>query len=168
MDIIIRPETPADINAIRTINIEAFANHPISRQTEHLIVNALRDAHALTLSLVAERNDKIVGHIAFSPSPINGADLSWYTLGPIAVLPAQQKLGTGSKLIHAGLDALRNMGAKGCCLVGDPNYYLRFGFRHSDVLGIPGVPAEYFMCMPFDSVVPQGDVVLHPAFFVTA
>lgn len=165
---IIRLETPADIDAIQTVNIDAFANHPISHQTEHLIVNALRKANVLMLSLVAELDGKVVGHIAFSPTPINGGDLSWFTLGPIAVLPAYQKNGIGSQLINAGLDAMKSLGAKGCSLVGDPNYYQRFGFRHSDSLSIPGVPAEYFMCLPFADHIPRGEVAIHPAFFVTA
>ncbi|MEA5098448.1 MAG: N-acetyltransferase, partial [Burkholderiaceae bacterium] len=157
----------ADVDAIQTINMEAFANHPISHQTEHLIVNALRKANALTLSLVAELDGQVVGHIAFSPTPINGVDLSWFTLGPIAVLPAFQKKGIGSQLIQAGLAGLKAIGAKGCSLVGDPNYYLRFGFRHSDSLSIPGVSAEYFMCLPLADHIPSGEVAIHPAFFVT-
>nr|WP_243323521.1 N-acetyltransferase [Geothrix sp. SG200] len=166
--LIIRPETAADIPAIDRINLEAFQNHPYSRQTEHLIVRALRASGALTLSLVAERQGQVVGHIAFSPALIQGEDLGWYTLGPVAVLPSHQRQGIGASLIRAGLDGLRSLGANGCLLVGDPAYYTRFGFRHVPSLGIHEVPPEYVMCLPFTGDVPSGLVTHHPAFFTTA
>ena len=165
---LIRPEQPSDYDSIQTINIEAFADHPFSQQTEHLIVNALRDSNALTISLVAEDDNKVVGHIAFSPALINGTDLKWFTLGPVAVSPDHQRKGIGSQLIKDGLKALRQLGAHGCLLVGDPNYYNRFGFLHSQHLSVHDVPAEYFMCLPFTSEVPKGVVTHHPAFSVTA
>lgn len=164
---IIRPETPGDFAAIRTINIDAFANHPFSQQTEHLIVEALRDADALTISLVAEDDDRVVGHVAFSPALIDGQDLNWFTLGPIAVTPARQRQGIGARLIDAGIEALRQQGANGCLLVGDPAYYLRFGFRHSPSLTVEHVPPEYFMCLPLAGEIPHGAVSHHPAFYVT-
>lgn len=165
---LIRPETPSDYAAIQTINIDAFANHPFSHQTEHLIVNALRDSKALTISLVAEDHGVVVGHIAFSPALIDGADLNWFTLGPIAISPERQRQGIGSLLIVDGLKALRQLGAQGCLLVGEPGYYKRFGFQHSQFLGVHGVPAEYFLGLSFIGEMPQGVVTHHPAFFVTA
>ena len=165
---IIRPEVPGDFAAIRTINIDAFANHPFSQQTEHLIVEALRDAGALTISLVAEDDDAVIGHVAFSPALIDGKDLNWFTLGPIAVSPARQRRGVGARLIEAGIEALRLRDANGCLLVGDPAYYLRFGFRHSPSLTVEHVPAEYFMCLPLAGEIPHGTVSHHPAFYVTA
>ena len=164
---IIRTETPQDYDAIKQVNIDAFANHPFSQQTEHLIVAALRDAGALTISLVAEDNGQVVGHIAFSPALIDGNDLNWFTLGPIADAPNRQKQGIGSRLIEAGLEALRQLGANGCLLVGDPAYYLRFGFRHSQSLSVEHVPPEYFMCLPLAGEIPHGAVSHHPAFYVT-
>lgn len=165
---IIRPEKPSDLEAIRHVHIKAFANHPFSKQTEHLIVDALRDANALTISLVAEDRGNVIGHIAFSPVSITGLDSGWHTLGPVGVLPNRQRQGIGSRLIEEGIKALRQSGAKGCVLVGDPNYYRRFGFRNMPSLGIQGIPPEYFMCLPFTGHIPQGNVTLHPAFFVSA
>lgn len=164
---IIRPETPQDYDAIKQVNIDAFADHPFSQQTEHLIVAALRDAGALTISQVAEDNGQVVGHIAFSPALIDGNDLNWFTLGPIAVAPNRQKQGIGLRLIEAGLEALRQLGANGCLLVGDPAYYVRFGFRHSQSLSVEHVPPEYFMCLPLAGEIPHGAVSHHPAFYVT-
>jgi putative acetyltransferase len=165
---LIRPETSSDYAAIQTINIDAFAQHPFSHQTEHLIVNALRDSNALTISLVAEDQGVVVGHIAFSPALIDGADLKWFTLGPVAVSPDRQRQGIGALLIKDGLKALRQLGAQGCLLVGDPNYYKRFGFLHSQILSVHDVPAEYFLCLSFITKTPKGIVTHHPAFFVTA
>ena len=165
---LIRPETSIDYLAVQTINIDVFAHHPFSHQTEHLIVKALRDSNALTISLVAEDQGLVVGHIAFSPALINGADLNWFTLGPVAVTPDRQNQGIGSLLIKDGLNALHQRGAHGCLLVGDPNYYKRFGFVHSQILGVQAVPAEYFMCLSFTNEIPEGVVTFHPAFSVTA
>src|SRR3972149_6525425 len=97
---IIRPETLGDHESIRSILIAAFANHPYSHQTEHLIVDALRDADALTVALVAEVESKVLGHIAFSPVKINDTDCQWFGLGPIAVMPEFQRKGIGKILVE--------------------------------------------------------------------
>lgn len=104
MTITIRPEQPQDIAAISAITQAAFVDHPHSQQTEHLIINALRAAGALTISLVAERDGEIIGHIAFSPVLIDGKDCCWYGLGPLSVRPDCQRQGVGLKLIAAGLE----------------------------------------------------------------
>ncbi len=81
---------------------------PISRQTEHFIVNALRLAGALSISLVAEINSQIVGHIAFSPITASDGSKDWYGLGPVSVLPDHQKQGVGKALINNGLSLLKD------------------------------------------------------------
>lgn len=164
---IIRTESSNDYQSIRNINIAAFADHPYSHQTEHLIVEALRASGALTVSLVAEKDGEVVGHIAFSPAKINGMECKWFVLGPVAVLPTFQRQGIGQKLIKEGLAAIRRLGAEGCVLVGDPNYYHRFGFRNIPELVFEGVPPEYFMCLPMTERIPAGHVSHHPAFSVT-
>src|SRR4030065_2085660 len=100
---IIRNETNSDIEAISEITIAAFRTLAISNHTEQFIINALRDANALTISLVAEVDGKVVGHIAFSPIAISDGSLNWYGLGPISVLPEYQKQGIGKSLILTGL-----------------------------------------------------------------
>ncbi len=164
---IIRNEKSADIETISEVTVAAFQNHPISKHTEQFIIRALRDANALTISLVAETNGKIVGYIAFSPVTISDGSLNWHGLGPVSVLPEYQKRGIGKLLIHEGLSLLKARGSKGCVLVGDPKYYKRFGFRNIPDLTHDGVPQEVFLTLPFDKKVAQGIVTFHEGFLAT-
>lgn len=164
---IIRPETASDYDAIRNILIAAFADHPYSHQTEHLIVEALRADDALTVALVAEVEGNVVGHIAFSPVKIGGMDCGWLALGPVAVSPDFQRRGIGKRLVEEGLEAIRSLGTHGCVLVGDPAYYNRFDFRHDPALTMEGVPPENLMCLPMVEQTPKGCVSHRPAFSVS-
>jgi putative acetyltransferase len=164
MNIIIRDENESDIDAISEITKAAFENLSISNHTEQFIINALRNAKALTISLVAEAEKKVVGHIAFSPVTISDGSLDWYGLGPISVLPELQKQGIGKSLMREGLSLLKTLGAKGCVLVGDPGYYERFGFRSLSDLVIDGVPPQYFLALPFEENKTHGTVVFHEGF----
>lgn len=164
---IIRRETTSDVEAITRVTIAAFKTLPISDNTEQFIIEALRSAGALTLSLVAEMDGRVVGHIAFSPVVISDGTKAWYGLGPVSVLPEYQKQGIGKSLIDAGLSSLKELGGRGCALVGDPNYYERFGFKNYPELVLEGVPQEVFLALPFDEKVPQGTVVFHEAFLAT-
>jgi putative acetyltransferase len=167
MDIIIRSEQAHDIEAITQVTYAAFLGKFSDHPTEHLMVNGLREAGMLTLSLVAEVNGKIVGHAAFSPVTINEQFVDWYGLGPISVAPELQKQGIGSKLILDGLAKLRDLGAKGCVLEGSPAYYERFGFKPRTGLTYHAAPApEFFMALPFYEEVPMGKVEYHHAFYV--
>ncbi|KJF82077.1 GNAT family N-acetyltransferase [Photobacterium angustum] len=166
---IIRVEKDSDITVIETLTYSAFKDHPHhepgSEPTEHLIVNRLRDANALTLSLVAEVNNQVIGHIAFSPVLINGEATNWYGLAPVSVLPEQQGKGIGKALINEGLAQLKEHGAEGFVLLGEPEYYGRFGFKAQPELTLTGVPAEYFLALPVKGSIPTGEVSYHPAFF---
>jgi putative acetyltransferase len=164
----IRLEEPPDIPTIREINIEAFRDHPHSHQTEHLIVDALRAAAALDLSLVAVRAGRPIGHIAFSRAAVGEATTGWYVLGPVAVQPSLQRQGIGSALIQAGLQELRARQARGCVLVGDPGYYRRFGFHTIPGVTYDGVPDQYVLCLPFGPDAPAGPIRAHDAFALDA
>ena len=160
----IRKEQNCDIQGIYDVTKAAFENHPHSNQTEPDIIDSLRESGALAVSLVATISDEIVGHIAFSPVSINKANLGWYGLGPVSVMPTRQKQGIGAKLIETGLHHLKGLKASGCVLLGDPNYYRRFGFACDENLTYPGVPPEYFQCLSFGAPIPQGKVTYHSAF----
>jgi putative acetyltransferase len=161
---IIRKESDADTEAISEVTIAAFKTLPISNHTEQFIINALRAAGALTISLVAEVDGRIVGHVAFSPVKIADGSTHWYGLGPVSVLPEYQKQGIGTSLITEGLSLLKDLRGQGCALVGDPNYYKRFGFRNIPDLVHEGIPQEVFLALPFNDKVPHGTVVFHEGF----
>lgn len=165
--IVIRDEMPADIDAITEVTIAAFKTLEVSNQTEHFIIKALRAADALALSLVAEREEQVVGHTAFSPVTISDGSEGWYGLGPVSVLPEYQNQGIGTALIEEGLERLKSLDAKGCCLVGHPGYYTRFGFENVTGLSVEGVPPEVFFALSFDGKMPQGRVSFHQAFMAT-
>lgn len=166
--ITIRDEAAADVDVITAMTIAAFQSLEISSHTEQFVVMALRAAGALSLSLVAEVGGEVVGHIAFSPVILSDGSPHWYGLGPVSVLPAYQRQGIGKALIHEGLARLKAMHAQGCCLVGHPGYYTKFGFQNVPGLTLEGVPPEVFFTLSMDGHVPQGTVNFHPAFLATA
>jgi putative acetyltransferase len=162
--IVIRNETPDDVCAITEVTIAAFKTLAISNHTEQFIIEALRVAKALTVSLVAEMDGRVIGHIAFSPVTISDGTPNWYGLGPVSVLPEHQRKGIGKEMIEEGLSRLKSMNAKGCCLVGHPDYYRKFGFKNVSGLVHEGVPREVFFALSFDGHTPQGTVAFHEGF----
>lgn len=162
----VRPEQPSDLADIDSVVRAAFTFHPHSKQTEHAIVKRLRASGRLALSLVAETPDgAIVGHVAFSPVTIDGRDMGWMGLGPLAVQPTSQGMGADSALVRAGMAALGEMKAAGCVVLGEPGYYRRFGFATDSRLRYPGAPPEYFLFIALDgSAPPSGEVAYDKAF----
>lgn len=160
----IRSEEPSDAAAIEAVTVAAFLNAPHTSHTEQFIINALRKAGQLAVSLVAEEDGAIVGHVAVSPVSISEETSGWYGLGPISVAPERQGQGIGSQLMEHALAELRRRGAAGCVLLGDPQYYGRFGFKAEPALILPDVPPEYFQAISFGGPVPNGTVSYHEAF----
>ena len=160
----IRVERSADHAAIGEVINAAFLGMPYAAGDEAELVEVLRRENALSASLVAELDGAIVGQIAFSPArPSDGAS-GWYALGPVAVLPAHQRGGIGSKLVWEGLRAIADMGANGCILTGNPTYYSRFGFRVSRSNAPAGEPPRFFMVKSFVALTPVGPICFHEAF----
>lgn len=164
---IIRPEQRGDEPAIRLVIRDAFERAPHSSGTESAIVDALRDAEALTVSLVAVDGEEIIGHVAVSPVTI-GDEAGWFGVGPVAVLPSHQRRGAGAALIAESLAHLRSIGASGCVVLGEPGYYSRFGFTHDAKLTYGDVPPGYFQAISFDGKWPRGSVSYHRAFEAAA
>jgi putative acetyltransferase len=160
----VRGETWADIPAIETVATSAFLNAPHTSHTEQHIVDALRKAGKLTLSLVAESRGRVVGHLAMSPVSISDGASGWFGLGPISVMPERQRRGVGTQLIREALHQLRERGASGCVVLGEPEYYGRFGFKADPRLVLRAVPPEYFQSLSFDSSRPKGIVTYDGAF----
>ena len=163
-DIVIRDETDADIGAIAAVTMAAFETLEISDHTEQSIIEALRAAEVLTVSLVAESDGRVIGHIAFSPVTISDGTQGWYGLGPVSVSPECQRKGVGKALIRAGLSRLKDLNAQGCCVVGHPEYYGKFGFRNVSGLVLEGVPPEVFFALSFDGHTPEGTIAFHDGF----
>ncbi len=163
---IIRTEKESDIVKIFEITKEAFRNHPYSQGTEQFVIDALRRDGVLTISLVAEIDGKIVGHIAFSPVTISDGSIDWYGLGPVSVQPEFQRQGIGKALILEGLSRLKALGAQGCILVGNPAYYNRFGFKNFPNLTMKHVPQENVLALPFAKKIASGVIEHHPDFFI--
>lgn len=162
--ILIRDEAKYDAAVITEVTVAAFKTLEISNHTEQFIIAALRIAKGLTISLIAEVDGRVVGHIAFSPVAISDGTNNWYGLGPVSVLPMYQRKGIGKALIQEGLSRLKDLDAKGCCLVGHPQYYRKFGFENIAGLVHAGVPEEVFFALSFDGCFPQGNVTFHEGF----
>jgi putative acetyltransferase len=162
----IRNERPADAGAIHSLTVSAFQTVPYGDGSEGRIIDALRDAGALTLSLVAEEAGKIIGQISFSPVTIDGRDGPWLGLGPVSVAPDQKFQGIGSALTREGLAQIAGQGTALCVLLGNPAYYRRFGFEHDPALTCDDGPAEAFQRLALKGEPPTGKVAFHPAFAV--
>lgn len=152
------------MDAISRVTEAAFRGHPYSRGTEPFIITGLRRDGALSVSLVAERDGEVVGHIAFSPVEISDGAQNWQALGPVSVKPELQGRGIGSALVRAGLEEILKRGAAGCVLVGEPAFYRRFGFRSVDALTMEGIPQEFVLALPLSERGAAGTIIHHPAF----
>jgi putative acetyltransferase len=148
----IREEHPSDVAVIRDLNRRAF-----EQDQEGNIVDALRSNGAALLSMVATLNGQVVGHIMYSPLVLG--EVTGAALGPMAVLPAHQRQGIGTKLVEAGNRKLKDEGCPFIIVVGHPNYYPRFGFVPANTHGIEcewEVPTDAFMLLVLDESKMQG------------
>jgi putative acetyltransferase len=165
--LILRDELEADHAAIAAVNRAAFEG-----PAEAELVDALRAAGALTLSLVATADGELVGHVAFSPVTITAAAGTAFAIGlaPMAVLPAWQRRGVGTRLVAEGLDRLRAAGHRAVVVLGHPAYYPRHGFSPASRFGLRWehrAPDEAFMALelvPDGLAGTAGVVRYHPEF----
>lgn len=164
MSVAIRPERPGDEAAIHRVTARAFAPVKHSDGSEPQIVDGLRQDGDLALSLVAEKSGQIIGHVAFSAVTISDGATGWFGLGPVSAWPEFQGQGIGGALIRRGIEIMSERGAAGIVLLGSPEYYARFGFRHDSQLAYPGPPAEYFQCLLLEGELPHGEVKYAAAF----
>jgi len=137
----IRKERPSDLDAIREVNRQAFA-----QEEEGRIVDALRANDGLLLSLVAIVDGAVVGHIMFSP--VSVGPLAGAALAPMAVRPTCQRQGIGSHLVERSLEHLRQSACPFVVVIGHPEFYPRFGFVPAGPYGLTcewDVRAEAFM-----------------------
>ncbi|WP_064682399.1 GNAT family N-acetyltransferase [Rhizobium bangladeshense] len=161
---LIRYETPADIDAIHDLTSIAFAPMPYSAGTEAEIIRRLRTGGDLTISLVAEEEGEILGHVAFSPVTIDGVHDGWFGLGPISVRPERQRQGIGKALIAKGLGLLEEMGASGCVLIGNPEVYGGAGFCSDGRLSYHDLDTRFVQHIVLHGPAPGGTLRFAPAF----
>jgi putative acetyltransferase len=159
----IRTETAHDHDPIAALITEAFAKAPHSSGTEAAIVARLRAQGDLLLSLLAEYEGRMVGHVAVSAGAIGGDD-NWLCIGPIAVRPSHQGKGFGAALMEEVLARAHDQSAAGVALVGDPDYYHRFGFAPHPGVSVPGIPDQVVLLRPFGRAAPQGVLRFAPGF----
>ncbi len=164
---IIRPESADDHDGIWQINSEAFGT-----EAEANLINTLRQSGIPLISLVAEEDGQLIGHILFSPVTLQGdsVDAAIAGLAPMAVRPRWQRQGVGTKLVAEGLKRCRQAGYGAVVVLGHPEYYPRFGFVPSveyDIRCAYDVPAEVFMVKELlESFLTGvcGTIDYHPAF----
>lgn len=164
MNVIIRDETPNDEAAIREVNNQAF-DQPL----EAHLVEMLREHDGVLLSLVAVVEERVVGHILFTPVTLTTdiAEVSGAGLGPMGVLPEFQRLGVGSKLIISGIERMRQQGVPFIVVLGHAGYYPLFGFERASEYGVRcqwEVPDEAFMIMPITDRPLPGLIRYRPEF----
>jgi putative acetyltransferase len=127
---VLRPESPSDTGAIRAVHVASFPTDAEAR-----LVELLRDGGGLVVSLVAEVDGGVVGHVAFSPVRVDGAPVG-VGLAPLGVLPTHRRRGIAARLVQEGLVACREAGYGWAVVLGDPAYYVRFGFRPASSWGL--------------------------------
>lgn len=159
---LIRNEADIDASTICRVVTEAMKLLPQSTGTEAAIVERLRAENALSLSIVAEEEGKVVGYLAASRALIGSAE-GWGLIGPVAVQPSRHYQGIGSALMAEAIVRLRES-CIGAVLVGDPGYYGRFGFQAYPGLWLANCPQKYVQALPFTSSEPRGELLHHPAF----
>jgi putative acetyltransferase len=161
-DVTIRPEQPAETQAIHVLTRDAFAPMAFADENDQHIPARLRATGDLTLSLVAV-TDKIIGHVAFSPVSIADGKGDWYALGPISVEAPFQRQGIGTKLAKAGLAYLAEKGAAGCVLTCNPAVYVPMGFTTDHALTYGELNPRYILYQSIDGSIPAGEITFAPA-----
>lgn len=167
-NIIIRQEVKADYDAVHAVNVATFA-----RLDEAQLVDRLRKNVSPCISLVAERNGDVVGHIFFTPVRVECDDeANWnaMALGPMAVIPKYQRQGIGGRLIHEGLKHCAAMETPAVFVLGHPDYYPRFGFEPASKYGCRcqwDVPDDVFMVLKLSGAPLRSGLVRYHAEFET-
>lgn len=165
MTLAVRAETPADIDAIRTVNNAAFGG-----TEEAALVDALRDDGDLLLSLVAEVGTDVVGHVAFSRMQVeqDGGAAPAIALAPVAVRPEHQRKGAGTTLVQSGLKQLAGRGETLVFVLGEPEYYGRFGFKTGPAARfVSPYAGPYFQSLMLSARAPSSGAVRYARAFAS-
>ncbi|WAT16984.1 N-acetyltransferase [Aurantiacibacter sp. MUD11] len=164
MSYAIREEQAGDEPAIRALVERAFAGHPYSDGDEAEVIDRLRRDGELLLSLVAEQDGEIIGQVTYSEARLSNGETGWMVVGPVAVAPARQGEGVGRALMEAGEAAMKERGARGITVLGDPALYARFGYRQGTPMTLAGELGEYLQVKSFGAPIPAAAISYAPAF----
>ncbi|MEL1252010.1 GNAT family N-acetyltransferase [Aurantiacibacter gilvus] len=160
----IREERTGDEEAIRSVVDAAFEGLPYSDGDEADMIDRLRRDGDLLLSLVAVEDGEVIGQVAYSAAGLSNGEEGWMVVGPIAVSPAHQGKGIGRALMEAGEAAMRERGAKGITVFGDPALYGRFGYRQYTPMTQAGELGEYLQVKSFGAEIPAAEIRYAPGF----
>lgn len=157
--LIIRKEQPDDFRRVEQITREAFWDVYVPGCIEHFLIHRLRSSPDFLpeLSLVAELDGCIVGHIAYCRSYIlqdDGTRTPSLVFGPLSVAPEHQKRGVGGELIRTSIARACELGEGILCIMGDPRYYRRFGFRSAECFGLTLPDGRYAAAMMAQELIP--------------
>lgn len=154
MEILVRKELEKDYKTVELLVEEAFKDAEYSDHMEHVLVSKLRRGNNFIegLSLVAEKEGEIVGHILLTKADIENDENKYETLAlaPVSILPKYQGIGIGSELIKEGMRIAKELGYNSIIVLGHDKYYPRFGFKRAGEWGIKSpfeVPDENFMAI---------------------
>lgn len=162
MDVTVRAAVPADEDAIEILTLVAYFQAEGSRHDEHAAIAALRREGALALSLVAEHEGYVVGHLAVSPLALSDGTAGWYLLGPLAVGPGHRGQGIATALVRAALDELARVRAAGCAVLADTPLFRRLGFAPEP--GLSRSDGGIVLAHGFgDRLPPLAEAIPHPA-----
>ena len=160
----IREEEAGEESAIHAMMLRAFEGHPYSDGDEADVIDRLRADGDLLLSLVAVEDDKILAQASYSKAMLSNGEEGWMVIGPIAVDPACQGRGIGRALIEEGEMRLKNAGAKGITVLGDPQLYAHFGFIQFTPMKLEGELGEYLQVKSFGADIPAAFITYAKGF----
>lgn len=160
----VREERPGDEAAIRAMVLAAFEGHPYSDGDEADVIDRLRKDGDLLLSLVAVEAGEVLGQVTYSTARLSSGEEGWMVVGPVAVAPAAQGRGIGRALMETGEAVMRDQGAKGITVLGDPLLYARFGYMQHTAMTLPGELGEYLQVKSFGAEIPATEISYAPGF----
>lgn len=164
MSWMIRVERPGDEAAIHALTKRAFVGAPYSDGDEADVIDRLRADGDLLLSLVALERAEIIGQVTCSRATLSNGEEGWMVIGPVAVAAEHRGKGLGRALMDAGETAMRETGAKGITVLGDPGLYSRLGYVQHTPMTLEGELGKFLQVKSFGAAIPSATLTYASAF----